>query len=428
MMATAAPPSLDWQTGKTLSECFDHILTSGIAIDVTFLVGKDKKIISAHKLVLISRSPVFYAMFEGPMAEKGEVTIPDISEDAFQIFLRYLYTDKIDLTEKNTVPVLSVARKYCVDILVSKCEEFLNQTVSVDNACLFLELAHEFLMENLKTECLQLISDFPYNILKSSSFADLCPSCVVSITESDDLQADESDVYNAVVMWAEAECKRQNLDASSDNKRKVLGDILYTVRFSVMDDDFFQKKVCHHKVLPAEDAIQTINYRHHREKVSGSKLNHNERRIDRIKERVWRVKGIVHEAWIAGKESVSFTVSDSIRLRGFGSYYSIGDNTVNVVIYENTEVIYKANNISRVKSEYDEIGEVLLKDSEYIHLKPGNVYTITEHTSHNRKCYSQHKLGDTFQCKHTTITFRTPVAILPDKRHNRHQLPYLLLK
>ncbi|OWF55514.1 BTB/POZ domain-containing protein 6-like isoform X2 [Mizuhopecten yessoensis] len=280
-MANAAPPSLDWQTGKTLSECFDHILISGIASDVTFLVGEDKKKISAHKLVLISRSPVFYAMFEGPMAEKGEVTIPDTSEDAFRIFLRYLYTDTIDLTEKNTVPVLSVARKYCVDILVSRCEEFLNQTVSVDNACLFLELAHEFLMENLKTECLQLISYSPDEILQSSSFADLCPSCVVSITESDDLQAyDESDVYNAVLMWAEAECKRQNLKITSDNKREVLGDILYTVRFPVMDKDFFLKEVCYHKVLPSDDAIQTINYQHHQEKVPGNKLNHTKRKIE----------------------------------------------------------------------------------------------------------------------------------------------------
>ena len=44
----------------------------------------------AHKFVLMSRSPVFFAMFEGPMKETSEeIVITDIEGEQFRQFLRY---------------------------------------------------------------------------------------------------------------------------------------------------------------------------------------------------------------------------------------------------------------------------------------------------------------------------------------------------
>ena len=87
-MATAETQEQNWQCDKSLVECLKHLFTAGIACDVTFLVGEDKCRISAHKTILISRSPVFYAMFEGNLAEKGEIVIPDIEQEVFTMFLR----------------------------------------------------------------------------------------------------------------------------------------------------------------------------------------------------------------------------------------------------------------------------------------------------------------------------------------------------
>jgi len=81
--------SRDWQCKKTLTECLGHMLTSELLCDVTFLLGEERDVVHAHKFILISRSPVFYAMFEGPMSEKGEVDLPDIKKPIFLYFLRY---------------------------------------------------------------------------------------------------------------------------------------------------------------------------------------------------------------------------------------------------------------------------------------------------------------------------------------------------
>ena len=80
--------STDWQIGKTLSERMQYMLENQLMCDVTFRVGPDENIIKAHKFMLASASPVFYSMFDGPMAEKGDVAIPDVEADVFNEILK----------------------------------------------------------------------------------------------------------------------------------------------------------------------------------------------------------------------------------------------------------------------------------------------------------------------------------------------------
>ena len=68
------------------------MLEGHVATDVTFRIGKEEVEMKAHKIILMSRSPVFKAMFDGPLAETGIVTIPDTDEQCFAVFLRYIKT------------------------------------------------------------------------------------------------------------------------------------------------------------------------------------------------------------------------------------------------------------------------------------------------------------------------------------------------
>lgn len=84
--------SADWQQEKTLAECNNHMLQNKISCDVSFLVGHDREeteLVEAHKYVLISRSPVFFTMFCGELAEtEDSVRIPDIDPDIFRDILQ----------------------------------------------------------------------------------------------------------------------------------------------------------------------------------------------------------------------------------------------------------------------------------------------------------------------------------------------------
>ena len=72
----------------------EYILTFIVQVccDVQFTVGSDSitvEQIGAHKYILIARSPVFYAMFCGDLAEASSepVRVPDIEPLAFRQML-----------------------------------------------------------------------------------------------------------------------------------------------------------------------------------------------------------------------------------------------------------------------------------------------------------------------------------------------------
>ena len=78
----------DWQVGKTLPNRINYMQQNELMCDVTFHVGANRTPIKAHKYMLASASPVFYSMFEGPMAETGDVSIPDIESSIFKDILK----------------------------------------------------------------------------------------------------------------------------------------------------------------------------------------------------------------------------------------------------------------------------------------------------------------------------------------------------
>ena len=80
----------DWQSGKSFSETNLYMLESEVACDVTFRVGTEQTTVHCHKFMLISRSHVFAAMLCGPLAETGEIKIPDVTVEIFKLCLRFL--------------------------------------------------------------------------------------------------------------------------------------------------------------------------------------------------------------------------------------------------------------------------------------------------------------------------------------------------
>jgi hypothetical protein len=65
-----------------------YILDSGEYSDVTFLVGEKRERVKGHKLILMSRSAVFEAMFQRwELGEKVEVVIEDADLFSFRLFM-----------------------------------------------------------------------------------------------------------------------------------------------------------------------------------------------------------------------------------------------------------------------------------------------------------------------------------------------------
>ncbi|CAG2223501.1 unnamed protein product [Mytilus edulis] len=130
--------TVDWQIGKSLPDRMKYMLHNQLMCDVTFNVGSEKLPIRAHKFMLASASPVFHSMFEGPLAEKGDVEIADIAPEHFSMLLEYIYTDTIIIDSMNIKGLIYGSEKYMIKNLRAKCDKFLTSNVNTKHTTIFL--------------------------------------------------------------------------------------------------------------------------------------------------------------------------------------------------------------------------------------------------------------------------------------------------
>jgi len=145
-------------SGSSLCEHNELLFKTMRNSDVSFRI-KDQEI-QAHKCILISRSPVFTAMFEHHTAENqsGVVEIVDISPHTFRTALYFMYTDQVKLqTEEEAKKLIIAAEKYMLDLLKFKSEEFLISYLSWSNCLELLTLAYVYTALHLKEMAIRFV-------------------------------------------------------------------------------------------------------------------------------------------------------------------------------------------------------------------------------------------------------------------------------
>ncbi|WAR07097.1 BTBD6-like protein [Mya arenaria] len=274
----------DWQDGRTLIEASDYMLQNEVACDVIFLLGDGQTEMAAHRYVMMARSPALHRLFNTHEVKTNlAVSIPDISSETFKDVLTYMYTEHVDIHGENVGSLLHAARRLEVNGLSRLCFKFLDQHMSVGNACRILEQAHRFQETGLFDKCLKFIHAGGYDVLRTHGFTDLCSECVTAVIKSDNLKAEEELVFEIMIGWATAECRRRKLQPTDANRRVALGEIVYHIRFPTMDVTYFTQKVSFRDILSEDEAVAIFQYFHGEERHLSRKFNRNER--NRLKNR-----------------------------------------------------------------------------------------------------------------------------------------------
>ncbi|XP_046581838.1 BTB/POZ domain-containing protein 2-like isoform X2 [Haliotis rubra] len=247
----------DWQENKTLSECTLHMLDHQVACDVHFRVGQTREKISAHKFLLISRSSVFFAMFQGPLAETNdEIDIPDIDPEVFWEFLRFLYAEEVNHSVRTVIGLIYAAKKYAVKRLVMSCVKFVESYLTVENACEVLEQG--YILDELAHAILNFITQNASSVLATDGFRNIYQPCLNQVLSSDKLEVEETKVLQAILNWADAQCRMQGIEPTGPNLRQVLGDSLDCVRFPLLDPRYFVDSVATQGLFTKEECFTMV--------------------------------------------------------------------------------------------------------------------------------------------------------------------------
>lgn len=140
-----------------------------------------------------------------------------------------------------------------------------------------MEQAHLYNETNLYEKCVRFIFANGDSVLRKPSFSELCPDCVERIIKSDELRANEEAVFEGCIIWANAECRRQKKQPTDENRRAVLGKLLYLIRFPIMDVTYFTQKVSLGNILSHDETLSIFQYFHGEEQQLPNRFSRNER-------------------------------------------------------------------------------------------------------------------------------------------------------
>ncbi|XP_077173655.1 BTB/POZ domain-containing protein 1 isoform X2 [Paroedura picta] len=351
-------PVYNWQaTKRSLRERFAFLFANELLSDVRFVVGKGgpragaaaaaagagpgpgQQRIPAHRFVLAAGSAVFDAMFNGGMATtSAEIELPDVEPAAFLALLRFLYSDEVQIGPETVMTTLYTAKKYAVPALEAHCVEFLTKHLRPDNAFMLLTQARLFDEPQLASLCLDTIDKSTMDAISAEGFTDIDIDTLCAVLERDTLSIRESRLFGAVVRWADAECQRQQLPATSANKQKVLGKALSLIRFPLMTIEEFAAGPAQSGILSDRQVVNlflhfTVNPKPRVDYIDRPRccLRGKECSINRFQqvESRWGYSGT--------SDRIRFTVNRRISIVGFGLYGSIHgptDYQVNIQIIE----------------------------------------------------------------------------------------------
>ncbi|XP_054004464.1 RCC1 and BTB domain-containing protein 1-like isoform X2 [Hylaeus anthracinus] len=157
-----------------LKESFDDPVTSDLTIEVQ---GKP---IHVHKSILKIRCHYFRTMFQEHWVENNQSVIEhdQFSYDVYRNFLKYLYTDEIELDVENGLELLDLANAYSESHLKRRCIQMIKKEITVTNVIPVYSRSIKYDTKELEEFCFKYAMNHMTAVINDSNFAKLDESTV----------------------------------------------------------------------------------------------------------------------------------------------------------------------------------------------------------------------------------------------------------
>ncbi|RHZ60973.1 hypothetical protein Glove_350g48 [Diversispora epigaea] len=199
-----------------LSNDLTQLLEDPIDYNVSIEVGEapNNQIFKIHSYILQSRSPCFKKKFNETSFNDDHVkalTMSNISVKVFNVIVKYIYGGTISLENlENSIifDLLIASNELELDELF---EHLQNHLVNNNASWLRLNFAHVYQtshqvknLEIIQDFCNDIIAKHPNTIFESENFLTLPEDALISILERDDLQLEESKIWEYIIQWGKA--------------------------------------------------------------------------------------------------------------------------------------------------------------------------------------------------------------------------------
>ena len=127
--------------------------------DVIIQIGSE--LFSAHRFVLIARMDFFARMFSGDKQENksGIVKFESdiVSPDVFDDILKFVYTYRINFTQKNASKIFVAANFFCYERLLERTQNYIESHFDAESVYDILKMAKAIGVTSLEEKCFEFI-------------------------------------------------------------------------------------------------------------------------------------------------------------------------------------------------------------------------------------------------------------------------------
>ncbi|XP_074818432.1 BTB/POZ domain-containing protein 19 isoform X2 [Natator depressus] len=157
--------------------------------DVTFVVGRERQEVFAHRCILACRCQAFQGMLSQPQPGAQEpwppqapLVLSHVQPEVFLAVIEFLYTNSVTLNSLIALEVLTSAVEYGLDDL--------------------RKAAVTYGQMDLQQHCLVFVEDHTREVVQTRGFHELSGAALAVVLQSDRLAIDEPDLIRAVREWA----------------------------------------------------------------------------------------------------------------------------------------------------------------------------------------------------------------------------------
>ncbi|XP_041830613.1 kelch-like protein 11 [Melanotaenia boesemani] len=166
--------------------------------------------VSAHRSVLSAASQYFSLLLGGQFSESqsGRVELKEWSSttgpdpDTVESVIQFMYTGEVRVTTANVHEVLELAHRFLLRQLKSFCADFLMKKLSLSNCVAVHSLAHMYSLDQLAQEAAETIRRNFHKVISSEEFYTL-PFHLLRdwLSDSEITVNSEQELFEAIVKW-----------------------------------------------------------------------------------------------------------------------------------------------------------------------------------------------------------------------------------
>nr|XP_006636179.2 PREDICTED: kelch-like protein 38 [Lepisosteus oculatus] len=191
----------DKEHPSNLLSQLDGLRQERILTDVLLCTG-DREI-PCHRIVLVSGSPYFRAMFCGDFKEsqQAKISMRGIASDVLSSIIDYVYTGCIAITMELVLPLMQAASMLQYPRLFDACSAFLQEQLSPDNCLSMIRLSEILHCESLRAKAREVAVCSFSDVTASEDFRELSLSELEGYLGDDRLCAEEEQVFETLLAW-----------------------------------------------------------------------------------------------------------------------------------------------------------------------------------------------------------------------------------